>query len=126
MPLCGSKKGKVHPVTVHETPDGKQRITSTLSLTSVLDGGGWLTPSTSSFTPGNRSSTYCTRGWVGPTTGSGWAQKISPPLQFKPYAFQPIANHQHSLHYLEYSSCCDKVKACTVPYRFRRLRLPNF
>jgi len=84
MPLCGSKEDKVHPVTVHEVPDGKQRITFTLSLTLVLDGCGWLTSSTSSFTPGKRPSTYCTRGWVGSRTGSGWIQKISPPLQFKP------------------------------------------
>ena len=84
MPLCGSKKGKVRPVTVHETPDGKQRITFPLSLTLVLDGGGWLTPSTSSFTPGKRPSTYRTRGWVGPRTGCRWVKKISPPLQFKP------------------------------------------
>jgi len=41
MPLCGSKKGKVRPVTVHEAPYGKQRIIFTLSLTSVLD-GGWV------------------------------------------------------------------------------------
>ena len=84
MPLCGSKKGKVRQVTVDEAPDGKQRITFTLSLTSVLDGGGWLMPSTSSFTPGKIRCTYCTRGWMGPRTGSGWVQKISPPLQFNP------------------------------------------
>jgi len=41
MLLCGSKKGNVHPVTVCEAPDGKPRITFPLSLTLVLDGGGW-------------------------------------------------------------------------------------
>ena len=45
MPLCGSKKGKVCSVTVHEAPDGKQRITFPLSLTLVLD-GGWVVNAT--------------------------------------------------------------------------------
>jgi hypothetical protein len=33
------KKGYVHPITSHEGPQGKQRYSSTLSLTSTLDGG---------------------------------------------------------------------------------------
>ena len=33
-------KGKVHPITCHEGPEGEQRYSSTLSLTSALDGGG--------------------------------------------------------------------------------------
>jgi hypothetical protein len=32
-------KGKVRPRTDYEDPEGKQRYTSTLSLTSALDGG---------------------------------------------------------------------------------------
>ena len=48
--LCG--KGKVHPRTGHEGPKGKQRYSSTLSLTSALDGSGWSMPRPSSFTPG--------------------------------------------------------------------------
>jgi hypothetical protein len=38
--------GKVRPRTVHEGPEEeekkKKRYSSTLSLTSALDGGGWL------------------------------------------------------------------------------------
>ena len=37
-------KGKVHPRTGHEGPDGEKRYSSTLSLTSALDRGGWSTP----------------------------------------------------------------------------------
>jgi hypothetical protein len=37
-------KGKGHPITCDESPDGEQRYSSTLSLTSALDGGGWSTP----------------------------------------------------------------------------------
>ena len=36
-----------------EVPEEEQRYSSTLSLTSALDGGGWLTPPPGRFTPGN-------------------------------------------------------------------------
>ena len=36
----GKGKGKVHPRTGHEGPQGEQRYSSTLSLTSALDGVG--------------------------------------------------------------------------------------
>ena len=52
--LYGCKgKGKVYPITGHEGPDGEKRYSSTLSLTSALDGGGWSTPRPGRFTPGN-------------------------------------------------------------------------
>jgi hypothetical protein len=47
---------KVHPTTGHEGPEGEYRHTSTLSLTSALDGGGWLSRP-DRFTPGNK--TWC-------------------------------------------------------------------
>jgi hypothetical protein len=46
-------KGKVHPRTGHEGSEGEYRYSSTLSLTSTLDGGGWSTPRPGRFTPGN-------------------------------------------------------------------------
>ena len=45
-------KGKVHPITGHEGPELGWRYSSTLSLTSALDGGGWITPRSGRFTPG--------------------------------------------------------------------------
>jgi len=33
-----------HPRTGHEVPEEGERYSFALSLTSVLDGGGWLTP----------------------------------------------------------------------------------
>ena len=36
-PVKGMCKGKVHPRTGHEGPEGKQRYSFTLSLTSALD-----------------------------------------------------------------------------------------
>jgi len=48
----GKGKGKGHLVTGHEGPEGEQRYSSTLSLTSALDEGGWSTPRPGRFTPG--------------------------------------------------------------------------
>ena len=50
MPIKG--KGKVHPITGHEGPEGEQRYSSTLPSTSALDEGGWSTPRPGRFTPG--------------------------------------------------------------------------
>jgi hypothetical protein len=44
-------KYKVHPRTGHEGPEGLQMHSSTLSLTSALDGGGWSMPGPGSFAP---------------------------------------------------------------------------
>jgi hypothetical protein len=48
----GKGKGKVHPRTGHEGPEGEERCSSTLSLTSALDKGDWSTPLPDCFTPG--------------------------------------------------------------------------
>ena len=45
-------KGKGHPGTGHEGPEGEQIYSSTLSLTLTLDGGGWSAPRPGRFTPG--------------------------------------------------------------------------
>jgi hypothetical protein len=45
-------KGKVRPITGQEDPKGDYIYCSTLSLTSALDGSGWLTPRPGLFTPG--------------------------------------------------------------------------
>ena len=45
-------KGKGHPITGHEGPEGEQMYSSTLPSTSALDGGGWTTPRPGRFTPG--------------------------------------------------------------------------
>jgi len=38
---------------------------STLSLTSALDGVGWSLPHPGRFTPQERIGTHCVGGWVG-------------------------------------------------------------
>ena len=51
----GKGKGTVHHRTGHQGPKEKKRYKSTLSLISVLDGGGWPTPRSGRFTPGKES-----------------------------------------------------------------------
>jgi len=50
-----SVRGKIHPRTGHEGLQGKKRHSSTLSLTSTLDGGGWSTSLPGLFTSGSDS-----------------------------------------------------------------------
>ena len=50
--MCTIIKFKFHPRTSHEGPEGEKSYSSTLSLTSTLDEGGWSTPRASRFTPG--------------------------------------------------------------------------
>ena len=47
-------KNKVRPRTGYEGPEGDYRYRSTLSLTSALDGGEWLTPHLGRSIPGKR------------------------------------------------------------------------
>jgi len=43
---------EVHSRTGQEDPQEEERYSSTLSLTSALDGGGWSAPCPGRFTPG--------------------------------------------------------------------------
>jgi hypothetical protein len=55
--LWGVARNLIQVFTVtgegHEGPEGEYRYSSTLSLTSALDGGGWSSPRSGPFTPGN-------------------------------------------------------------------------
>jgi hypothetical protein len=48
----GKGKGTVHPITGHEGPEGEYRYSSTLSLTSALDGVGGQRHAPTALTPG--------------------------------------------------------------------------
>ena len=56
------KKGKGHPRTGHEVPEGEQMYSSTLPSTSALNGVGWSMPRPGCFTPRGRKCTHCTGG----------------------------------------------------------------
>ena len=84
-------KGTVHPRTGHEGPEGELRYSSTLSLTSALDGGGWSTPRPGRFTLG-KTRYPLHRRLGGPQVRSGGVRKISPLSGFDPRTVQPVAS----------------------------------
>ena len=96
LKILGAKKyassnSKCHPTFCHEGPDGEQRYSSTLSLTSALDVGGWLTPRPGRFTPGKIPSTHFTGGWVGARPILVCSGIISSPPIFDPRTVQPVS-----------------------------------
>jgi hypothetical protein len=64
-------KGKFRPITCHEGPEGEQRYICTLSLTSALDKGGWITPRPGRFTTWKETRYWCYRRPGGPQGRSG-------------------------------------------------------
>jgi hypothetical protein len=65
-------KNNICPRTGHEGPEEECRYSSTLSLTSALDGGRWLTSR-----PGRkrRPGTHSAGGWVGERSGLDECEK---------------------------------------------------
>jgi len=87
----GKRKGKVHPRTGHEGPEGEYRYSSTLSLTSTLDGVGGQRHDPAALPPGKtRYPTYRKLG--GPQCSSERVRKPSPPPGFDPRTVQPVAS----------------------------------
>ena len=83
-------KGKLHPRTGHETPNGEKIYSSTLSLTSALDGVGGQRYAPAALTP--RMTRYpLYRRLGGSQDRSGWKQKTSPASGFDPRTAQPVA-----------------------------------
>jgi len=76
--------GKVHPITDHEGPEVGQRYSSTLSLTSALDGGWVVNAKPQLLYPRERPGNHCIEGWVRPQGPSRQVKKISPPTGFDP------------------------------------------
>jgi len=65
---------------------------STLSLTSALNGGGWLRPRPGQFTPRERPGIHRTGGWVGPKAGLEGCGKSRHTPEFDPRTVQPVAS----------------------------------
>jgi len=71
--------------------EGEQSYSSTLSLTSAIDGVGVQCHAPAALTPGKTWYSMYRR--LGGSQGqSGWVQKISPPLGFHPQTVQPAAS----------------------------------
>ena len=84
-------KGKFHPRTAHEGPEGDQKYSFTLSLTSALDGVGGQSHSPATLTVGKtRYPLYGRLG--GPHGRSELVRKIQSPLGFDPRTVQLVAS----------------------------------
>jgi hypothetical protein len=81
-----------HFRTDHEVPEGEQKYSCTLSLTSALDGSRWSTPHPDRFTPGKETRYPLYRRLGGPQGRSGWVRKISPHPGFDPRTVQPVTS----------------------------------
>jgi len=57
---------EVHSRTGHEGPEGEQMYSSSLSLTSALDGGEWTTPRPGHFTPEKYPVAIVQEAWWAP------------------------------------------------------------
>jgi hypothetical protein len=82
--LCGEilelYLGKFHPGTDHEGPEVECEYSSTFSLTSALDGGGWSTQRPGRFTPGKEPVTILQEAGLAP--GPVWiSEEILGPHQ---------------------------------------------
>jgi hypothetical protein len=68
----------------------ESRGITTLSLTLVLDGGGWSTPRPGRFTHGEKTRYPLSRRLGRPQDRSGKVRKISPPPGFEPRTVLPV------------------------------------
>ena len=82
----------MHPMTGREGPEGEYKYSCTISLTSALDGGAWLTPRPGRFTPGKdiRYALYQRLG--GPQGRPRRVRKVSPLPGCDLRIVQPVAS----------------------------------
>jgi hypothetical protein len=83
--------GKFRPRTGHEGPEVEWRYSSILSLTSALDGVGWLSLP-DRFTPGNEDRYPLYRRLGGTQDRSGRVQEVTPPPGFDHRTCQTVAS----------------------------------
>jgi len=84
-------KAKGQPLTGHESPVVEHSYSSTLSLTSALDGVGGQRTSRP-FYPRETPGIHCTGGWVGSRTGLDGCGKSRPTHGFDPRTVQRVAS----------------------------------
>ena len=89
--VIGKGKGKVHPITGHEGPEGEQMYSSTLPSTSAQDGVGGQRHAPAALPPG-KTRYPLHRRLGGPQGRSGRVRKISLPPGFDPRTVQPVAS----------------------------------
>jgi hypothetical protein len=88
-PILFKYKSKVRPKTGHEDPEGEQRYSSTLSLTTALEEVSVQCHVPAALRAGmTRYQLYRRLG--GPQSRSGRVRKTSPPPGFDPRTVQPV------------------------------------
>ena len=76
--FTGKPKGKFHPITGHEDPEGEQMFSCTLPSTSAIGGVGCSKPRLGRFTPGNDPVPIVQEaGWASGPVWTG-AENLSP------------------------------------------------
>jgi hypothetical protein len=85
-------KRKVHPRRGHEGTEGEKRCSSTLSLTSALEGSRRSKSGPGRFNPAKETQSQSHRRLDEPQGWSGQVRKISPPPEFDPRTVQPVAS----------------------------------
>jgi hypothetical protein len=94
---------KFHPVTGHEGPEGEQMYSSTLPLTSALDGVGGQHHALAALPPGKTWYPLYRRLGGGPRAGLDGCGKSRPPPGFDPRTVQPVASRYTDYVYNIYS-----------------------
>jgi len=84
-------KGKIHSRTGHEGPEGKRRYTSTLSLTSALDGTVFSALPRPLYQRKRHSTLFIGR-WVDPRDSQNGCGRFNPPPGFDLRTVQPVAS----------------------------------
>ena len=98
---------------------------STLSLTSKLDGGGWSTPRPQPLYPREKPETRCTEGWVGRKDGVDGCGKSQPPPGFDPRTVQPVASRYTGPPTDDTCMKLKEVRVCGAIFSFSYVRLRN-
>jgi len=104
-------KFKFHPRTGHDDPEGEKKYSSTLSITSALDEGGWVggqRHAPAALPPGKAQYPLYRR--LGEPQGRfGQVRKISPPPGFDPRTVQSVASR-----YTNYANPVHNVYCNTI------------
>ena len=85
-------KGKGKGFTLEQATKPQRGSSSTLSLTSALDGVGGQRLAPAALPPVKRAGSHCTGGWVGPRAGLDECGKSRPPPGFDPRTVQAVAS----------------------------------
>jgi hypothetical protein len=110
---CLLHAGRFHPFIGHEGPYVQYRYSSTLFLTSALEGGEGSAPRPGRTLPPGKTRYLLYRRLGGPQGQSGLVRKISPPPGFDPRTVQLVGSYR--LRYpAHFTTCSCQYKPLSV------------